>query len=126
MNSSKNGIWIIPFKKFSRIRVNCCYYLIDPDFRKQSQLLQCIEDAEVDQVNFTSLLVPSTSELFEKECLVIIEQLINKQKFDEARKLAKIAAICCDHITIQQVCNKIVKFNFLTQNFFEDLKYNLV
>ncbi|XP_053405680.1 spatacsin-like isoform X2 [Mercenaria mercenaria] len=75
---------------------------VDPDFRRQSQMLQCIEEGEIEQVNFSALLTAS-SQQYEKECLSVIDQLMNKQKFGEARKFAKITGICAHHVTIRQL-----------------------
>lgn len=78
------------------------FMITDADFRKQSQMLACIEESEIFQINFTALL-DQTSEEFETECQRIIGLMVEKKFYDSARKFAKISNVTADHVTICQV-----------------------
>ncbi|KAL4227664.1 Spastic paraplegia 11 (autosomal recessive) [Mactra antiquata] len=75
---------------------------VDADFAKQSQMLICIEEGEVEKVNLYNLLSHNTHK-FNEECLSIVNQLTDKHLYRLARRFADITGINSNHVTLTQV-----------------------
>jgi len=79
------------------------FSLADADFRKQSQMLACLDEAKIQTVNFTALL-GQNHEQFVSECQTIIGQMLDNSLYDISRRFAKVCGVTADHVTVKQVC----------------------
>ena len=76
--------------------------LLDPDFRKQCQLMQVIQSAGIQHVDCAALFSPMSGGYY-SECKHITSLMMSQQLYDEARKFAAISETPADHITLEQV-----------------------
>lgn len=74
------------------------------DFGQLSRLLNIIVSARILDVNFKNL-VSGKEEVFQQECRKVMDYLINKCKFKEARLIARESGISMDDVTIAEVRN---------------------
>lgn len=72
------------------------------DFGQLSRLLNIIVSAHILDVNFKNL---GKEEVFQQECRKVMDYLINKCKFKEARLIARESGISMDDVTIAEVRN---------------------
>lgn len=76
------------------------------DFGQLSRLLNIIVNAHILDVNFKNL-VSGKEEVFQQECRKVMDYLINKCMFKEARLIARESGISMDDVTIAEVRNSL-------------------
>lgn len=74
------------------------------DFGQLSRLLNIIVNAHILDVNFKNL-VSGKEEVFQQECRKVMDYLINKCMFKEAKLIARESGISMDDVTIAEVRN---------------------
>ncbi|XP_061172498.1 spatacsin-like [Saccostrea echinata] len=87
------------------------------DFGQLARLLNTIVSAHVLDVNFKNL-VSSKAETFQKECRKVMDHLIEKHMFKEARQIARESGINMDDVTIEE--NKWEKKKLSGTSLWED------
>ena len=74
----------------------------DPDFRKQSKMMQVIQSAGIQHVDCAALFSPMSGGYY-TECKRVTSLMMTQQFYDEARKFAAVSETPADHITLEQV-----------------------
>jgi hypothetical protein len=86
------------------------------NFGQLSRLLNTIVSAHVLDVNVKNLM-SSKNGLFQEECKKVMENLVRKHLFKEARDVARESGICMESVTMEEVSRNSIVISLVVAEF---------